>query len=98
VKNLQSLLLDYLEVDLAVIGGGPAGQKGAIQGAKSGKRVAVIDRLGLMGGASLNQGTIPSKTLRSAILDLTGYQQSRYYGHTQKNPRRDFRGRSDQAH
>lgn len=73
-----------IEVDLAIIGGGPAGQKGAIQGAKSDKRVAIVDRLGVMGGASLNQGTIPSKTLRSAILDLTGYQQSKYYGHTQK--------------
>ena len=40
-----------MEVDLAVIGAGPAGQKGAIQGAKAGKRVVVIDRLGLLGGA-----------------------------------------------
>ena len=57
-----------LEVDLVVIGAGPAGQKGAIQGAKAGKKVAIIDRLGLLGGASLHQGTIPSKALRSATL------------------------------
>ena len=73
-----------LEVDLAVIGAGPAGQKGAIQGAKAGKKVVVIDRLGLLGGACLNQGTIPSKTLRRAILDLTGYLQSSYFGQDQR--------------
>ncbi len=75
---------DSLEVDLAVIGAGPAGQKGAIQGAKAGKKVVVIDRLGLLGGACLNQGTIPSKTLRRAILDLSGYLQSAYYGHAHR--------------
>ena len=69
-----------LEVDLVVIGAGPAGQKGAIQGAKAGKKVAIIDRLGLLGGASLHHGTIPSKALRSAILDLSGFMQSTYYG------------------
>ena len=74
-----------MEVDLAVIGAGPAGQKGAIQGAKAGKRVVVIDRLGLLGGACLNQGTIPSKTLRRAILDLTGYLQSAYYGQARRS-------------
>jgi NAD(P) transhydrogenase len=62
--------METLTVDLAVIGAGPAGQKGAIQGAKAGKKVALIDRLGLLGGACLNQGTIPSKTLRCAILDV----------------------------
>ena len=71
---------EKMEVDLAVIGAGPAGQKGAIQAAKAGKKVVVIDRLGLLGGACLNQGTIPSKTLRSAILDLTGFVQSVYHG------------------
>jgi flavin-dependent dehydrogenase len=45
------------KVDLLVIGAGPAGQKGAIQGAKGGFKVVVIDRLGLLGGACLNQGT-----------------------------------------
>ena len=69
-----------LEADLTVVGAGPAGHKGAMQAAKAGKKVVVIDRMGLLGGACLNQGTIPSKTLRRAILDLTGYLQSSYYG------------------
>ena len=73
-------MAEKMKVDLAVIGAGPAGQKGAIQAAKAGKSVVIIDRLGLLGGACLNQGTIPSKTLRSAILDLTGFVQSVYHG------------------
>ncbi len=68
------------QVDLLVIGAGPAGQKGAIQGAKGGLKVVVADRLGLLGGACLNQGTIPSKALRQSILDMTGFIQSRYHG------------------
>ena len=72
-------------VDLVVIGGGPAGQKGAIQGAKAGKKVIVVDRLGLLGGACLNQGTIPSKTLRAAILDLTGFLQTEYFGESSRS-------------
>jgi NAD(P) transhydrogenase len=73
-------MAEQLEADLAVIGAGPAGQKGAIQGAKAGKKVVVIDRLGLLGGACLNQGTVPSKTLRATILDMTGFIQSAYHG------------------
>ena len=57
--------------DLAVIGSGPAGQKAAIQAAKLGKSVCVVERTALGGGA-VNTGTIPSKTLREAVLDLTG--------------------------
>ena len=72
--------MQKLEVDLVVIGAGPAGQKGAIQATKVGKKVAMVDRLGLLGGACLNQGTIPSKTLRRAILDLTGFLQTGYFG------------------
>ena len=67
-------------VDLLVIGAGPAGQKGAIQGAKGGLTVVVADRLGLLGGACLNQGTVPSKALRQAILDMTGFIHSGYHG------------------
>jgi NAD(P) transhydrogenase len=66
--------------DLAVIGSGPAGQKGAIASAKLGKRVAVIDRRSQIGGVCLHTGTIPSKTLREAILYLTGFQQRSFYG------------------
>tara|TARA_Y100001978_G_scaffold42724_1_gene38100 strand:- start:3270 stop:4688 length:1419 start_codon:yes stop_codon:yes gene_type:complete len=69
-------------VDLAVLGSGPAGQKGAIQAAKLGKKVVVIDAVGHLGGACLNQGTIPSKALREAILDLTGFRNRSYYGST----------------
>ena len=72
--------MESLSVDLAVIGAGPAGQKGAIQGAKAGKSVAIIDRLGMLGGSCLHQGTIPSKALRMAILDLSGFLQSIYVG------------------
>ena len=73
-------VLETLSVDLAVIGAGPAGQKGAIQGAKAGKSVAIIDRMGMLGGSCLHQGTIPSKALRMAILDLSGFLQSVYFG------------------
>lgn len=77
-----------LSVDLVVIGAGPAGQKGAIQAAKAGKKVAIVDRMGLLGGASLHQGTIPSKALRSAILDLSGFLHSAYYGDQDRALRR----------
>lgn len=66
--------------DLVVIGSGPAGQKGAIAAAKLGKRVAIIDRPAMIGGVCLNTGTIPSKTLREAILYLTGLRQRAFYG------------------
>src|SRR5215470_19803520 len=66
--------------DLVVIGSGPAGQKGAIAAAKLGKRVAIIDRKEMVGGVCLHTGTIPSKTLREAILYLTGFQQRSFYG------------------
>lgn len=66
--------------DMVVIGSGPAGQKGAIAAAKIGKRVAIIDRREKLGGVSLHTGTIPSKTLREAVLYLTGYRQRAFYG------------------
>lgn len=66
--------------DLVVIGSGPAGQKGAIQAAKLGKSVIVIERDPHPGGASLNSGTIPSKSLREAILDLTDFYERSFYG------------------
>ena len=65
--------------DLVVIGSGPAGQKGAIASAKLGKRVAIINRQAMIGGVCLNTGTIPSKTLREAILYLTGLRQRAFY-------------------
>ncbi|HEX4441311.1 MAG TPA: Si-specific NAD(P)(+) transhydrogenase [Thermoanaerobaculia bacterium] len=66
--------------DLAVIGSGPAGQKGAIAASKLGHRVAIIDRKEMVGGVCLHTGTIPSKTLREAILYLTGFSEKTFYG------------------
>ena len=68
------------EYDLVVIGSGPAGQKGAIAAAKARKRVAVIDRTVMMVGVSVHTGTIPSKTLREAIFQLTGLTVKALYG------------------
>lgn len=72
--------MDKANYDLVVIGSGPAGQKGAIAAAKLGKRVAVIDRKGMLGGVSLHAGTIPSKTLREAVMYMTGFRQRAFYG------------------
>lgn len=66
--------------DLIVIGSGPAGQRAAIQGAKSGKRVALIERREVVGGGCINTGTIPSKTMREAVLHLSGYNYQNIYG------------------
>ncbi|GAB3759910.1 Si-specific NAD(P)(+) transhydrogenase [Microlunatus parietis] len=68
------------DVDLAVIGSGPGGQKAAIMAAKLGHRVCVIDRLHMVGGVCVNTGTIPSKTLREAVVYLTGMQMRDLYG------------------
>ena len=74
--------------DLVVIGSGPAGQKGAIAAAKLRKKVAVVDRRDMVGGCSLHLGTIPSKTMREAILYLTGIRQRTFYG-------ADYRAKED---
>ena len=66
--------------DLIVIGSGPAGQRAAIQTAKFGKRVALIEKLEVIGGTAINTGTIPSKTIREAVLHLSGYQYQSIYG------------------
>jgi NAD(P) transhydrogenase len=66
--------------DLIVIGSGPAGQRAAIQGAKFGKRVALIEQREVVGGVCINTGTIPSKTFREAVLHLSGYQYQSIYG------------------
>ncbi|MFD9704158.1 Si-specific NAD(P)(+) transhydrogenase [Lentzea sp. NPDC059081] len=68
------------DYDLIVIGSGPGGQKAAIAGAKLGKRVAVIDKQEMVGGVCANTGTIPSKTLREAVMYLTGMSQRELYG------------------
>src|SRR6187401_2348511 len=66
--------------DLVVIGSGPAGHKGAIAAAKLGKQVAIVDRLPMIGGVCVHIGTIPSKTLREAVLYLSGFRQRAFYG------------------
>ncbi|USX51986.1 Si-specific NAD(P)(+) transhydrogenase [Lentzea sp. HUAS12] len=68
------------DYDLIVIGSGPGGQKAAIAGAKLGKRVAIIDKQEMIGGVCANTGTIPSKTLREAVMFLTGMSQRELYG------------------
>src|SRR5712672_4610515 len=66
--------------DLIVIGSGPAGQRAAIQAAKFGKRVALVEKLEVVGGTAINTGTIPSKTIREAVLHLSGYYYQNVYG------------------
>lgn len=66
--------------DLVVIGSGPAGEKGAEQAAQFGKKVALIERAPHLGGAGINTGTVPSKTLRETALYFSGLQQRGLYG------------------
>ncbi|MET9218189.1 Si-specific NAD(P)(+) transhydrogenase [Streptomyces sp. NPDC088197] len=68
------------DFDVLVIGSGPGGQKAAIAAAKLGRRAAVVDRADSLGGVSIHTGTIPSKTLREAVLYLTGLNQRDLYG------------------
>jgi len=68
------------DFDLLIIGSGPAGQKAAIQAAKLGRRVGIVERRHMVGGVCTNTGTIPSKTLREAVLYLTGLNQREIYG------------------
>ncbi len=74
---MKTASYDY---DLVVIGSGPAGQRAAIQGAKLDKKVAIIEKTNVVGGVSVNLGTIPSKTLREAALDLSGFRSREFYG------------------
>src|SRR5881398_1007483 len=66
--------------DLAVIGSGPAGQNAAIQAAKLGKTVVLIEKSSALGGAAINTGTIPSKALREAVMHLTGASKRGLFG------------------
>jgi len=66
--------------DLIVIGSGPAGQRAAIYGSKLGKKVALIEMREVVGGSCINTGTIPSKTMREAVLHLSGYNYKSIYG------------------
>ncbi len=66
--------------DLIVLGSGPAGQRAAIQAAKLRKRVAIIEKGRNLGGVCINTGTVPSKTFREAVLDLSGLRHRTMYG------------------
>ena len=68
------------KTDLLVIGSGPAGQRAAIQGVKLGKRVVIVEKKNSVGGVCVNTGTIPSKTLREAVMYLSGIRQRHIYG------------------
>jgi NAD(P) transhydrogenase len=68
------------DFDVLVIGSGPGGQKAAIAAAKLGRNVGIVERHNMIGGVCLNTGTIPSKTLREAVLYLTGLDQREMYG------------------
>ena len=66
--------------DLVVLGSGPAGEKGAAAAAYFGKKVALIEKENVLGGAAANTGTLPSKTLRESALYLSGFKQRKLFG------------------
>lgn len=68
------------QYDLVVIGSGPAGEKGAVQAAYFGKKVAIVERSSYLGGTGINTGTVPSKTLRETALYFSGLRQRGLYG------------------
>lgn len=68
------------QYDLLVIGSGPSGQRAAVSAVKKGKRVAVVEMRNVVGGVCINTGTIPSKTMREAVLHLSGYNYRSIYG------------------
>src|SRR5437016_12982588 len=68
------------DFDMVVIGSGPSGRRAAVQFAKLGKSVLVIERGRRVGGVSVHTGTIPSKTLRETVLNLTGWRERGFYG------------------
>jgi NAD(P) transhydrogenase len=69
-----------MDFDVLVLGSGPGGQKAAIAAAKLGRKVGLVERRNMIGGVCINTGTIPSKTLREAVLYLTGMSQRELYG------------------
>jgi NAD(P) transhydrogenase len=72
--------MSALKYDLVVIGSGPAGQRAAVAASKMNKRVAVVEARLMVGGVCINTGTIPSKTMREAVLHLSGYNYRTLYG------------------
>ncbi len=80
VGSIVYLMGSMREYDIVIIGSGPGGQKAAIAAAKLGKSVALVERGRMVGGVCVNTGTIPSKTLREAVVYLTGMSQRELYG------------------
>jgi NAD(P) transhydrogenase len=78
-SKVMNAIMPY-DYDLVVIGTGPAGQKAAIAAAKFGKKVAIVEKRMVVGGVCINTGTIPSKTIREAVINLTGYAERAFYG------------------
>jgi NAD(P) transhydrogenase len=72
--------MSAVKYDLIVIGSGPAGQRAAVAAAKMNKRVVVVEARTVVGGVCINTGTIPSKTMREAVLHLSGYNYRSIYG------------------
>jgi NAD(P) transhydrogenase len=72
--------MSAVKYDLVVIGSGPSGQRAAVAAAKKNKRVAVVEGRSVVGGVCINTGTIPSKTMREAVLHLSGYNYRSLYG------------------
>ncbi len=72
--------MSAVKYDLIAIGSGPSGQRAAVAAAKMNKRVAVIEARTMVGGVCINTGTIPSKTMREAVLHLSGYNYRSLYG------------------
>jgi NAD(P) transhydrogenase len=80
IRRLPAIIGISMDFDFLVLGSGPAGQKAALMAARLGKRACVVERMETLGGVSINYGTIPSKTLREAVIYLTGYHQRTFYG------------------
>src|SRR5450755_3268102 len=72
--------MSAVKYDLTVIGSGPSGQRAAVAASKMKKRVAVVEARSVVGGVCVNTGTIPSKTMREAVLHLSGYNYRSVYG------------------
>jgi NAD(P) transhydrogenase len=79
--------MEKIVADVAIIGSGAAGQTAAIQAAKLGRHVVIVEQDPYPGGACLNSGTIPSKSLREAIIDLTRFNERRLYTITGQQPK-----------
>ena len=87
-------MYDY---DMIVIGSGPSGRRAAVQGAKLGKAVLVVEKGRRVGGVSVHTGTIPSKTLRETVLNLSGWRERGFYGRSYRVKQDIARERSDDA-